>query len=97
MSTRRTTASYEELVAEATAASFSGWDFGWLSERTTSTGPCWSYPDLARSAIRESGRLLDLDTGGGEMLAGLAPLPKYTVATEGWAPNVTVARKRLQP
>jgi hypothetical protein len=41
--------------------------------------------------------LLDIDTGGGEVLASLQPLPATTVATEGWEPNLPVARDRLAP
>jgi SAM-dependent methyltransferase len=39
--------------------------------------------------------MLDIDTGGGEMLAALAPLACFVVATEGYAPNVGVAAERL--
>jgi SAM-dependent methyltransferase len=41
--------------------------------------------------------LLDMGTGGGEWLSRLPHLPARTVATEGWAPNVPVARARLEP
>jgi SAM-dependent methyltransferase len=41
--------------------------------------------------------MLDIDTGGGEFLAGLSPLPASVVATEGYTPNVEVARERLAP
>ncbi|MEQ7004816.1 methyltransferase domain-containing protein [Actinopolymorpha sp. B17G11] len=88
---------YEHLVAEALAAPFEGWDFSWLRDRTTGEDLSWSYPDLARAAIADAARLLDIDTGGGEQLAGLRPLPAYTVALEGWAPNLAVARRRLEP
>src|SRR4029453_4135572 len=44
-----------------------------------------------------AGALLDLDTGGGELLAELAPLPPHTVAVESWARNIPVARDRLAP
>jgi hypothetical protein len=47
--------------------------------------------------MRAGTTLLDLDTGGGELLAASAPLPRRTIATEGWAPNVPVARDRLSP
>lgn len=41
--------------------------------------------------------MLDLGTGGGEFLASLAPFPSYTCATEAYAPNVPIARERLNP
>ena len=40
---------------------------------------------------------LDIETGGGEVLATVARPPALLVATEGWWPNVEVASTRLQP
>ncbi|GAB2879816.1 class I SAM-dependent methyltransferase [Streptomyces mayteni] len=88
---------YEELVAAATAAPVTGWDFAWASGRAVGSDPSWSYPELARARVAAAERLLDVDTGGGELLASLAPLPRHTWATETWAPNVAVARERLGP
>lgn len=92
------TDTYEDLVADALAAaeSMSGWDFTYLKDRTSGGELAWSYPDLAREAISRSAALLDLDTGGGELLASLAPLPPHAVATEAWEPNVLTVRKRLE-
>lgn len=74
-----------------------GWEFAWLDGRASGSDPTWSYPGLARPLLRAAESLLDLDTGGGELLVELAPLPAHTVAVEGWAPNVAVARDRLTP
>lgn len=44
--------------------------------------------------------MLDMGTGGGEKLVSFAAqqlLPEHTSATEGYAPNVAVARQRLAP
>jgi len=41
--------------------------------------------------------LLDLGTGGGELLSSLGPLPEQTYVTEGYPPNATLARDRLKP
>lgn len=84
-------------MAEAVEVPLTGWDFSWLTGRAAGSEPTWSYPDLARSLVRQSTSLLDIDTGGGELLATLAPLPVRTTATEGWAPNLPVARERLAP
>ena len=88
---------YDELVGEAAAVPINGWSFSWLDGRVSGSQPTWSYPDLARRLLRDCQRVLDIDTGGGELLASLAPLPKDTWATESWPPNVPVARARLQP
>ncbi len=89
------TPDYGELVAAALAAPVHGWDFGWLAGRAFGSDPTWSYPQLARQALDRSTQVLDVDTGGGELLASLTPLPPHTVATESWPPNLPIARERL--
>ncbi|PSL08550.1 methyltransferase family protein [Haloactinopolyspora alba] len=89
--------SYDELVAAAMAHPFEGWDFSELNPRMREESTSWSYARLARSALAGAGAALDLGTGGGELLSMLGPLPPRTIATEGWAPNVDVARRRLEP
>jgi SAM-dependent methyltransferase len=42
-------------------------------------------------------RMLDLQSGGGELLAGLPRVPPLLVGTEGYAPNVSLAGRRLRP
>ncbi|MCU7730632.1 class I SAM-dependent methyltransferase [Actinoplanes sp. KI2] len=89
---------YGEPVDETTTPlgeRATGWEFAWLDGRPGE--PSWSYPDLARHLLRRAGAALDLDTGGGELLAELAPLPPHTVAVESWARNIPVARDRLAP
>lgn len=93
----QTSPEYDRLVGEASGVPITGWEFAWLDGRAVGSDPSWSYPELARPLLRGAGSLLDLDTGGGELLVELAPLPPHTVAVEGWAPNVPVARDRLTP
>jgi SAM-dependent methyltransferase len=88
---------FEDLVGEASAAPLRGWDFSWIAGRAVGSEPSWSYPAIAGELVRASSRLLDLDTGGGELLASFAPLPPGTIATEGWRPNLAVAGERLGP
>ncbi|GLY78285.1 class I SAM-dependent methyltransferase [Actinoallomurus iriomotensis] len=88
---------YDELVVAAMAAPSEGWDFEWVAGRCEGSEPSWSYRDLARAHVAGTDRLLDMDTGGGELLASLGPLPPRTWATEGWPPNISVARRRLEP
>jgi SAM-dependent methyltransferase len=88
---------YHHLVAEAEAAGFSGWDFSWLDHRMIQEDPPWDYPGLVRERLSEAISLLDLGTGGGELLASLAPLPAETHATEAYPPNQPLARERLEP
>lgn len=89
--------SFDELVAEALAAPFTGWNFSWLDARTSLAQDLpWSY--TAQVASRAgAATMLDMGTGGGELLARIRPRPDRTVATESWAPNVGVADARLRP
>lgn len=89
--------SFEKLVEDALNAHFEGWDFSYLNNRCFWEALPWSYNDYARVAIRNANTLLDLGTGGGEVLASFAPLPVHTFATEGYLPNVEIARERLGP
>lgn len=91
---------YDELVAEGLTTPFEGWDFGVFQGRYVEVGDAdlpWNYPELVRERLTSATSLLDLGTGGGEVLAALQPLPARTAATEGFAPNVPVARERLEP
>lgn len=86
----------DRLVAEAAAVPLSGWDFSRLEGRVRSDPLPWDYVALARTAVRRAERVLDIDTGGGEVLAAL-DAPAGSVAVEPYPPNVPVARARLQP
>lgn len=57
--------------------------------------PGGGYAGLLAGALAEVDSALDLQTGGGEVLASALKLPAITAATEGWPPNVVVARNRL--
>lgn len=80
---------------------FEGWDFSYLRERRLSFGgSSWNYSSMLEDAVRASKVILDVDTGGGERLAGLLERSKFdgrVCATEGYSPNVAVAQARLKP
>jgi len=78
-------------------APFSGWDFSRLKNRLIEENPPWDYKEITRQLVRTSKSLLDMDTGGGEVLALLSPFPQHAVATESWAPNIPIAREKLEP
>ncbi len=88
---------FDDLVAEALAAPFSGWDFSWLGPGSAAGRLPWSYRrEVARRAALTD-TMLDMGTGGGEWLSRLSPRPRRTVATEAWPPNPPVAAARLRP
>ena len=88
---------FEQLLAAAQAETFSGWDFTRYADRWSEAAPTWDYAGLVRAAVAHADALLDMDTGGGEFLAALAPLPPMTVATENYPPNIPLAKARLEP
>lgn len=88
---------FEQLIADALQQEFSGWDFSFLANRWNTGSPSWDYPEMVRKHFKPNTCLLDMDTGGGELLASLQPLPKNTYATEGYLPNVSVAKNKLEP
>jgi len=88
---------FDELVSEALAAHFEGWDFSWLAGRRTDYSLPWDYAALVKSRMRGIDSMLDVGAGGGEVLASLTPFPPHVYATEAFPPNVVIARERLEP
>ena len=95
--TGRVVAGFEELVAEAESASVDGWDFSWLEGRAIEQRPSWGYQRLMSQRLASVGAALDIQTGGGEVLAGARKFPPTMVATESWPPNIARATARLHP
>lgn len=91
------TRSFDDLVAEAEAADVSGWDFSWLDGRAEEQRPSWGYARLMAERLATARAALDIQTGGGEVLASASKLPPLTVATESWPPNVARATALLRP
>ncbi len=98
MTERTDNAFWASLLAEYRHP-FNGWDFSHLDGRMTSirANPTWDYTETVIGAMKQAQTLLDMHTGGGEVLAQLlARQPVQQVyATEGYAPNVVLAYQRL--
>ncbi|MCC2276701.1 class I SAM-dependent methyltransferase [Streptomyces sp. ET3-23] len=88
---------FEALVAEAESVSVEGWDFSWLDGRATEERPSWGYQRLLAGRLAEASAALDIQTGGGEVLAGAGPFPPVMAATESWPPNLAKATGLLHP
>jgi len=87
---------FDFLVAEV-ESHFSGWDFSHIAGREAEAPLRWSYISEALLRVRKSRAVLDMDTGGGEVFARFAPFPPVAYATEAYAPNISIARARLEP
>jgi SAM-dependent methyltransferase len=88
---------FEELVDEAESVSVDGWDFSWLDGRATEQRPSWGYQRLMAERLAAASAALDIQTGGGEVLAGAGKLPPVMAATESWPPNLAKATRLLRP
>jgi SAM-dependent methyltransferase len=98
--------SLEELIAEGDAVPVEGWDFSWFDGRATEERPSWGYARLLSARIGRASAVLDIQTGGGEVLAEAvrttrsatgAAGPAILVATESWPPNLALADRALAP
>jgi len=90
---------FEAYLEEAEKTSFSGWNFDYIirTGRIIEAPVKWNYYNVVLPWLKEAETMLDMGTGGGEMLSRFQPLPPTTFATEQYKPNVPVARERLEP
>ena len=95
-----------ELLAdwtEAWSTDHAGWDFSDVAAGMGESPTPWDFEDQCVRAMRAASSVLDMGTGGGEQLlrlldvSGTSTARTRVVATEGWPPNVPVARAALEP
>lgn len=92
-----TRSNFHQLIQEAEDAPFSGWDFSFFEGRMHTGDLPWDYRARVIECLPGATALLDMGTGGGELLSSLRPLPPTTYATEAYPPNLPVARAQLAP
>jgi hypothetical protein len=97
VSQNRSVRPFDELVGEAASADVTGWGFAWLEGRATEERPPWGYARLLAGRLPTARTALDIDTGGGEVIAEAGSLPERMCVTESWPPNVDRARDLLVP
>jgi SAM-dependent methyltransferase len=97
---------FAELIAEGDAVPTAGWDFSWFDGRATEERPRWGYARMLAERIGRAEAALDIQTGGGEVLAEALRTvvpgtgghrPAVLAATESWPPNLEIARRNLAP
>ncbi len=86
----------DQLLEDAQATEFVGWDFTGLGSRLVLEPPPWDFGEMAAECASRATTMLDMGTGGGEWLSSLRARAPVTVATESWPPNVGIAATRLR-
>lgn len=78
---------------------FEGWDFSYRDNRRVALSTLlWNYETIASEYVEESRSLLDIETGGGEILSELLSESRFrghAYAVEPYSPNISVARELL--
>jgi SAM-dependent methyltransferase len=83
------------------AAPFAGWDFSYLRDRRHDVDHApWDYSTIAQERLRTATAVLDVDTGDGMRFADTLTESGFqgrACATEGYGPNIPLARATLEP
>lgn len=83
---------------EEEIAHIKGWDFSYIEGKyNEDTNFGWNYMDIVRKYIKPDMRILDIDTGGAEVLLTLNHPYSLTSCTEGYEPNILLCKERLLP
>lgn len=94
---------YDELKSilkkEEESANICGWDFSHIDGKYVQFDQDlpWSYEKTVKSYLKDNLRLLDIDTGGGELLLTYNHPYSMTSATESYPPSVDLCKKKLLP
>lgn len=83
--------------SEENVAHMKGWDFSHIESRYKSYEDelSWDYKKIVKSFLNPETKLLDMDTGGGEVLLSFNHPYNLTTITEGYAPNVKLCEETL--
>ena len=90
----------EDLIAQWRAEeshAFQGWDFSHLNGRWIEPDLPWDYVSVVKSYLMDEHILLDMGTGGGEVLLSIGHPYKNTFATEAYEPNFELCKETLSP
>ncbi|MBQ9935271.1 MAG: methyltransferase domain-containing protein [Lachnospiraceae bacterium] len=83
--------------SEENIAHIKGWDFSHIEGRYKSYEDelSWDYNAIVKSYLKPDSKILDIDTGGGEVLLSFGHPCHLTTATEGYPPNVGLCQETL--
>lgn len=83
--------------SEENVAHMKGWDFSYIENRfkTYENELSWDYKEIVEKYLTPEAKILDIDTGGGEILLSFHHPYYLTTVTEGYAPNVKLCEETL--
>lgn len=87
----------EWLKSQKRQEDFKGWNFNSIAADFWQEGLSWSYADLVKEYLNQEMNLLDMGTGGGELLLSFKHPYTKTSVTEGWLPNFELLQEKLVP
>ena len=87
------------LKKEEECANISGWDFSHIEGKYVQFDQelPWNYEETVKSYLKDNLKLLDIDTGGGELLLTFHHPYSMTSATESYPPSVKLCEEKLVP
>lgn len=74
-----------------------GWDFSYLEDMLEEEVLPFDYITIVKKYLKPGMKLLDMETGGGEVLLTLNHPYHLTTVTEGFLPNYDLCLERLKP
>lgn len=83
--------------SEENIAHMKGWEFSHIQDRYKSfeSDLSWNYEEIVRKCLKPQDKILDIDTGGGEVLLSFHHPYHLTTVTEGYAANVKLCEEKL--
>lgn len=82
---------------EEEIAHIHGWDFSHIDGRCVEQPLPWDYRQVVGQYLKPEMKLLDIDTGGAEVLLSFGHPYENTAATENYPPNVQLCKEKLLP
>ena len=74
-----------------------GWDFSCVEGKWDYPNPPWDYKLIVKSYLKDADVLLDMGTGGGEVLLEIGHPYENTYVTEAYEPNIELCKSKLSP
>lgn len=87
----------KEYLLSEEAHAFKGWDFSYLKGRWEGENLPWDYSQIVKKYLKEDDLLLDMGTGGGELLSTFNHKENLTSVTEAYEPNIKLCLETLSP